>query len=105
MQDFENQQTHFREKNSKLGVPSEMLGFCENVGGKNGILLPKLFWPTVRKKCSSDLEKLLKFEAEGQEFANFVISLEQFIQTVQGPVRAIFVFMLVFKLMYGELIY
>ena len=25
---------------------------------KNGILLPKLFWPTVRKNCSSDREKL-----------------------------------------------
>ena len=24
------------------------------IGLKNGILLPKLFWPTVRKKCSSD---------------------------------------------------
>ena len=31
---------------------------------RNGILLPKLFWPTVRKNCSSDREKLLKFEAE-----------------------------------------
>ena len=30
-----------------------------------GILLPKLFWPTVRKNCSNDQEKLLKFEAEG----------------------------------------
>ena len=39
---------------------------------KNGILLPKLFWPTVRKKSSSDHEKLLKFEAEGQEFAKFL---------------------------------
>ena len=29
-----------------------------------GILLPKLFWPTVRKNCSSDQEKLLKFMAE-----------------------------------------
>ena len=29
------------------------------------ILLPKLFWPTVRKNCSSDQEKILKFEAEG----------------------------------------
>ena len=37
----------------------------------NGILLPKLFWPTVRKYCSSDREKLFKFETEGQEFANF----------------------------------
>ena len=34
----------------------------------NGILLPKLFWPTVRKKCSSDQEKLLKFKAEGKFF-------------------------------------
>ena len=32
------------------------------------ILFPKLFWPTVRKNCSSDGEKLLKFEAEGREF-------------------------------------
>ena len=31
----------------------------------NGILLPKLFWPTVRKHCSSDRKKLLKFETEG----------------------------------------
>ena len=41
----------------------------------NGILLPKLFWPTVRKKCSTDREKDLKFEAEGQEFANILRSL------------------------------
>ena len=45
----------------------------------NSILLPKLFWPTVRKK-----DKLLKFEAEGHEFAKFLRSLEQFIQTVKG---------------------
>ena len=37
----------------------------------NGILLPKLFWPTLRKNCSSDREKFLKFEAEGWEFAKF----------------------------------
>ena len=37
----------------------------------------------MRKKCSSDCEKLLKFEAEGQEFAKFLRSLEQFIQTVK----------------------
>ena len=28
---------------------------------KIGIFLPKLFWPTVRKKCSSDREKLQNF--------------------------------------------
>ena len=59
------------------------------IGGKNdsfgnGILLPKLFWPTVRKNCSSDHKKLLKFEAEGQEFAKRLRSLEKFIQTVKG---------------------
>ena len=51
---------------------------------KFGILLPKLFWPTMRKNCSSDREFFLKFEAEGQEFAKFLRSLEQFIQTVKG---------------------
>ena len=50
----------------------------------NGNLLPKLFRPTVRKNCPSDREKLLQFEAEGREFAKFLRSLEQFIQTVKG---------------------
>ena len=31
-----------------------------------------------------DQEKLLKFEAEGREFAKILRSLEQFIQTVKG---------------------
>ena len=39
----------------------------------------------MRKNCSSDREKLLKFEAEGREFAKKMKSLEQFIQTVKGP--------------------
>ena len=38
----------------------------------------------MRKNCSSDGEKLLKFEAEGREFAKILRSLEQFIQTVKG---------------------
>ena len=38
----------------------------------------------MRKNCSSDREKQLKFEAEGRKFANFLRSLEQFIQTVKG---------------------
>ena len=40
-----------------------------------------LLW---EKKCSSDREKLLKFEAEGREFANNLRSLDQFIKTVEG---------------------
>ena len=38
----------------------------------------------MRKNCSSDREKLLKFEAEGREVSKFLRSLEQFIQTVKG---------------------
>ena len=34
----------------------------------------------MRKKCSSDREKILKFEAEGREFSKFLGSQEQFIQ-------------------------
>ena len=41
--------------------------------------LQKWFLPTVRKKCSSDRKKLLKFEAEGREFAKILRSL-----TLQG---------------------
>ena len=44
----------------------------------NGILLPKLFWPvTVRKKCSSDREKL-KIRGRRPRL------LEKFIQAVKG---------------------
>ena len=56
---------------------------CPSVSNFNGILLPKLFWPTVRKNCSSDREKPLKFEVEGQ-FAKILRSQEQFIQKVKG---------------------
>ena len=41
----------------------------------------------MRKNCSSDREKILKFEAEGQEFAKILRSLEQFIHTVKGQNR------------------
>ena len=65
-------------------VPAKQGHWFEEKGFTNGILLPKLFWPTVIKNCSSDWEKLLKFEAEGQEFAKFLRSHEQFIQTANG---------------------
>ena len=44
----------------------------------------KIVLAYCEKKCSSDLEKLLKFEDEGREFAKFLRSLEQVIQTVKG---------------------
>ena len=37
----------------------------------------------MRTNCSSDQEKLLKFEAEGQEFEKILRSQEQFIQMVK----------------------
>ena len=36
------------------------------------------------QKCSSEGVNLLKFEAEGQEFAKILRLQEQFIQTVKG---------------------
>ena len=42
------------------------------IGEINGILFSKLFWPSVRKNCSSDRKKLLKFEAEEREFSKNV---------------------------------
>ena len=35
----------------------------------------------MRKNCSSDREKLLKFKAEGRKFAKILRSQEQFVQT------------------------
>ena len=43
----------------------------------------------MRKNCSSDREKLLKFAAEGREFAKILRSLEQ-VQTVKGQNRMLF---------------
>ena len=39
---------------------------------------------TVRKNCSSDQGKLLKFLAKDREFAKFLQLLEPFIQTMKG---------------------
>ena len=44
----------------------------------------KIVLTYCEKNCCSDREKLLKFEAEGQEFSKILRSLEQFFQTVKG---------------------
>ena len=52
--------------------------------GMNGILLPKLFWLCYcEKKCSSDWEKLLKFEDEVQEFSK-ILRLHRTIYSISG---------------------
>ena len=60
---------------------------CRHIN--NGILLPKLFWPIVRKMSSSDQENLLKFEAEGWEFAKLFDMTRTFFFK-QWKVRIIF---------------
>ena len=70
-----------REDPARSGQHFILKGNTLLVVVNNGILLPKLFWPTVRKKCFCDREKPLEFEAEGSEFAKFLRSLDQFIQT------------------------
>jgi hypothetical protein len=45
-----------KKRSQQVGKPSEKL--------RNGILLQKLFWPTVRKNCSSDPKTLYRFKAE-----------------------------------------
>ena len=44
----------------------------------------KIVLTYCEKKCSSDREKLVKFEAESREFSKMFRSLEQFIQTVKS---------------------
>ena len=46
---------------------------------------PDPLWEKNVLKCRfGDWEKLLKFEAEGREFAKILRSLEQFVGTVKG---------------------
>ena len=42
-----------------------------SVNSIKNILFSKLFWPTVRKNCTTDQEKVLKFEAEGWSLQMF----------------------------------
>ena len=52
---------------------------------KKWYFVSKIVQTYSEKKGSTDRKKtLLKFEAEGKEFAKFLRSLEQFIQTVKG---------------------
>ena len=51
---------------------------------KKWYIVTKIVPTTGRKNCSTDREKLLKFEAEGREFAKILRSLEQFVQPVKG---------------------
>ena len=57
---------------------------CVSMQVKKWYFVTKIVLTYCEKKCSTDQEKLLKFEAEGRESANSLRSLEQLIQTVKG---------------------
>ena len=51
---------------------------------RNCYFVNKIVLIYCEKKCFSHQERRLKFETEGREFAKFMRSMEQFIQTVNG---------------------
>ena len=51
--------------------------------GKKWYFVTKIVLTYCEKKLASDRENLLKFQAEGREFAKILRSLEQFIQAVR----------------------
>ena len=59
--------------------------FCHLLNYLNAFFVTKIVLTYCEKKIvPSDREKLLKFQAEGREFAKFLRPLEQFIRTVKG---------------------
>ena len=66
----------------KLSLENELLCVLKRIS--KWYFVTKLYWPTVRKNCPSDREKLLKFEAEVREFAKTLRSLEPFIRTMKS---------------------
>ena len=71
-------------KSAIIGTTHLFLFFDLNFVG-NHILLWKLFWPTLRKKCSTDQEFFFensRLKAQNLQKKNW--SLEEFIQTDKG---------------------
>ena len=61
-----------------------LFALLSNVYFQQWYFVTKIVLTYCEKNCSSDREKNLKFEAEGQEFAKILRSLEQFVRTVKG---------------------
>ena len=82
----------------KTFLPSQSLEFHQNTykihlfvsfTTRNGILLPKLFWPTVRKNCSSDLKHFVTSWPSASNSKTFSWSLKP-IQNFWNHFRTIF---------------
>ena len=67
----------------KVGTPRTTFSFFR----VKWYFVTKIVLSCSEKKKSSGREKLLKFKAEGREFAKVLRSLEQFIQTVKGQYK------------------
>ena len=70
-----------RKKKTKLGSAEE--AERKKKQKKKWYFVTKIVLTYCEKKLFYWSRKLLKFEAEGQEFAKFLRSLEQFIQAVK----------------------
>ena len=66
------------EENMTKQPGEKSINICNLIIIQTGIciLLPKLFYPTVRKT--------FELKAEGREFAKILRSIEQFVRTVKG---------------------
>ena len=74
-----------KDKRGNYSLTWQMiLSWDRKCAGRNCILLPKLFWPTVRKNCFSDREIFWNSSLKAENFEKFLRSIEQFIQTVKG---------------------
>ena len=77
---------NFSKRDAHIKVGLVIKSSLQTISGKSKqkYFVTKIVLTYCEKKCSSDQEKLLKFKAEGREFAKFLRSLEQFIQTMKG---------------------
>ena len=65
-----NKKKLLNKRNTSIFANVGVFFYCLSYS-RNGILLPKLFWPTVRKICSSDREKLWNSRLKAENLQHF----------------------------------
>ena len=63
-----------KESLTNNGLKINVIWSCSLLFRKNGILLPKLFWPTMRKKSSNDLENFWNSRLKAKNLQIFEIT-------------------------------
>ena len=76
--------TFILQLTSKTNTKPTLIIYKTNSNEHQWYFVTKIVLTHCEKKLFYWSRKLLKFEAEGQEFAKFLRSLEQFIQAVKG---------------------